>query len=83
MGCTTNPSNPTPIEWVEMSQSELERFCGKAIIGTTTGCYRWQGGICYMYTRALKNETDRQTKLAVGEETIHCVKGNFHLSMSY
>ena len=90
-GCTTKPYVPmppaksiftSPITWITAESDEVRKVCdqlyGPALIGKFHGCAYKKDGMCYIYTPAPRDESDRTAMMIIGHEALHCFIGEFH-----
>ena len=77
-GCAVVPDHAELREvrvlWVA-SQSELERECGRPVVGVVRGCKR---GGCTLVVFRPRGFSDLQRVQTLGHELLHCFDGDGH-----
>lgn len=72
------PSGPVvPMAWVPMDN--VQEKCGHG----AHGCYRWNSGVCTLYTRNPRGPYDEPLHNTLGHEARHCFQGDFHPARQY
>lgn len=79
--CTQTDEGAKKIQWVQLA--DVTTVCKDAGFAVT-GCHRWQGDTCYVYTKqANVKQQDRPVQAALGEETRHCFEGDYHAGVDH
>jgi hypothetical protein len=80
ISCTRTDEGAKNVQWIQLANIHDECSDGT---GLESGCYRWSGDVCYVWTKKAQGPTDKQVMLALGHEVRHCFEGNFHIAGDY